>query len=42
MESCDIAARKGQELKERIMAGIDDINRYPVIHAWSYKLVEAA
>jgi transposase len=31
-----------QELKERIMAGIDDINRYPVIHAWSYKLVEAA
>ena len=24
------------------MAGIDDINRYPVIHAWSYKLVEAA
>jgi transposase len=31
-----------QELKERIMAGIDDINRNPVIHAWSYKLVEAA
>src|SRR5712672_1289541 len=31
-----------QELKERIMAGIYDINRYPVIHAWSYKLVEAA
>jgi transposase len=26
-----------QELKERIMAGIDDVNRYPVIHAWSYK-----
>jgi transposase len=31
-----------QELKERIMAGIEDINRYPVIHTWSYKLVEAA
>jgi transposase len=30
------------ELKERIMAGIDDINRHPVIHTWSYKLVEAA
>ena len=23
------------ELKERIMAGIDDINRHPVIHTWS-------
>ena len=31
-----------QELKERIMAGIDDVNRYPVIHTWSYKLAEAA
>src|SRR5499433_443733 len=30
------------ELKERIMAGIDDVNRYPVIHTWSYKLSEAA
>jgi len=30
------------ELKERIMAGIDDVNRYPVVHAWSYKLAEAA
>jgi len=30
------------ELKERIMAGIDDVNRYPVIHTWSYKLTEAA
>ncbi len=29
------------ELKERIMAGIDDINRHPVIHTWSYKLAEA-
>jgi len=31
-----------QELKERIMAGIEDVNRYPVIHTWSYKLVQAA
>src|SRR5713226_2796108 len=31
-----------QELKERIMAGIDDVNRHPVIHTWSYKLAEAA
>ena len=22
------------ELKERIMAGIDDVNRHPVIHTW--------
>jgi transposase len=31
-----------QELKDRIMAGIDDVNRYPVIHTWSYKLAQAA
>ena len=30
------------ELKQRIMAGIKDINRHPVIHSWSYKLAEAA
>jgi transposase len=30
------------ELKERIMAGIDDVNRDPIIHTWSYKLAEAA
>src|ERR1700751_4694849 len=30
------------ELKERIMAGIDDVNRHPVIHRWSYKLAEVA
>jgi transposase len=29
------------ELKERIMAGIDDVNRRPVVHTWSYKLAEA-
>jgi hypothetical protein len=31
-----------QELKERIMAAIEDVNRYRVIHTWSYKLAEAA
>ena len=30
------------ELKQRIMAGIDDVNRHPVIHTWSYKLADAA
>ena len=30
------------ELKERIMAGIADVNRHPVIHTWSYRLAEAA
>ena len=27
-----------QELKQRILAAIDDVNRHPVIHTWSYKL----
>ena len=31
-----------QELKDRIMAAIDDINRHPVVHTWSYKLNKAA
>jgi len=30
-----------QELKDRIMAGIEDVNRHPVIHTWSYRLAEA-
>jgi transposase len=30
------------ELKERIMAGIKDVNRHPVVHTWSYKLADAA
>jgi transposase len=30
------------ELKQRIMAGINEVNRHPVIHTWSYKLAEAA
>src|ERR1700723_3237986 len=31
-----------QELKDRIMAAIDDVNRHPVVHTWSYRLAEAA
>jgi transposase len=30
------------QLRERIMAGIDDVNHHSVIHTWSYKLAEAA
>jgi hypothetical protein len=25
------------ELKERIIAGIEDVNRHPTIYTWSYK-----
>ena len=31
-----------QELKDRIMAAMDEFNRYPVVHTWSYKLDRAA
>src|SRR5271165_92405 len=31
-----------QELKERILAAISDINRDPVVHTWTYRLNEAA
>jgi transposase len=31
-----------QELKQRIMTAINDVNRHPVVHTWSYKLNEAA
>ena len=37
-----IRVRSKHELKERIIAGIDDVNRHPIIHTWSYKLAEAA
>jgi len=30
------------ELKARILAYLDDINRDPVIHTWTYKIAEAA
>ena len=26
------------ELKQRIMAYLDDLNRQPVVHTWSYKI----
>ena len=31
-----------QELQQRIIAAIDDINQHPVVHSWSYKLDQAA
>src|SRR5271156_2220647 len=31
-----------QELKERIIAAMDEFNRHPVVHTWSYKLDKAA
>src|SRR5215470_3988234 len=31
-----------QELKDRIMAAMDDINQHPVVHTWSYKIDGAA
>jgi transposase len=30
------------ELKDRIMAAMDDINQHPVVHTWSYSLEKAA
>ena len=31
-----------QELKDRIMAAMEEFNRHPVVHTWSYKLDQAA
>jgi len=31
-----------QEFKDRIMAAMDEFNRHPVVHTWSYKLDQAA
>jgi transposase len=31
-----------EELKGRIMAAMDEFNRHPVVHTWSYKLDQAA
>jgi transposase len=31
-----------QELKDRILAAVDDLNRDPVVHTWTYKINEAA
>jgi transposase len=30
------------ELKARILAYLDDLNRDPVVHTWTYKIDEAA
>jgi transposase len=30
------------ELKQRIIAYIDDLNRDPIVHTWSYKLTQPA
>lgn len=35
-----IRVTSNYELKERIMAGIDDVNRHPAVHTWSYKLAD--
>ena len=37
-----IRVESKQELKDRIMAAMDEINRHPVVHTWSYKLDQAA
>jgi hypothetical protein len=34
--------RLKQELKERILPAIDDINHHPVVHTWPYQLNQAA
>jgi transposase len=31
-----------QELKDRIIAAMDEFNRHPVVHTWSYRLDQAA
>jgi transposase len=31
-----------QELRDRIIAAIDDVNQHPVVHTWSHKLDHAA
>ncbi len=33
-----IGVASKQELKNRIMAAMDEFNRHPVVHTWSYKL----
>ena len=36
------AVASKQELKHRIMAAMDEFNRDPVVHTWSYRLDLAA
>jgi hypothetical protein len=37
-----IRVKSKQELKDRIIAAMDEFNRHPVVHTWSYKLDQAA
>jgi transposase len=37
-----IRVRSKDELKERLMAFIDDVNREPVVHTWRYQIADAA
>jgi transposase len=37
-----IRVESKQELKDRVMAAMDEFNRHPVVHTWSYKLDQAA
>src|SRR4030081_2456274 len=37
-----IRVESKQELKDRITGAMDEFNRYPVVHTWSYKLDQAA
>jgi hypothetical protein len=37
-----IRVESKQELKDRIMAAMDEFNLHPVVHTWSYKLDKAA
>ena len=37
-----IRVESKQELKDRIMAAMDEINRHPVVHTRTYKLDQAA
>jgi hypothetical protein len=41
-QCCHIRVASKQELKDRIMAAMDEFNRNPVVHTWSYKLDQAA
>jgi transposase len=36
-----IRVESKQELKDRLMAAMDEFNRHPVVHTWSYKLDQA-
>jgi len=37
-----VTSASKKELKDRIIAAIDDINRDPVVHTWTYKINDAA